>query len=267
MEELLREMEGYAALHHVPIINERGRQAFLQVVQEAKPHRVLEIGTAIGYSSLLMAQHGAADIEITTLELSDERIKTAQGYIDRSAYADRIHIMGGDAAAELAVFDYALFERSLAETRQKLRRLSDRKTDEMRKMQEYFRLKLLSHSPERELNTRRQALADISDRMELLMSGHIRESRRDLELSRERMERGIAAKLSDRQKRLQVLAGRLDGRSPLRKISGGFGFVTDKSDARIDTVDKAQKMLSQNCNMNLLVTWLCANIRQSRHVR
>ena len=101
MEELLREMESYAALHHVPIINERGRQAFLQVVQEAKPHRVLEIGTAIGYSSLLMAQHGAADIDITTLELSDERIKTAQGYIDRSAYADRIHIMGGDAAENL----------------------------------------------------------------------------------------------------------------------------------------------------------------------
>ena len=101
MEELLREMESYAALHHVPIINERGRQAFLQVVQEAKPHRVLEIGTAIGYSSLLMAQHGAADIEITTLELSDERIKTAQGYIDRSAYADRIHIMGGDEAENL----------------------------------------------------------------------------------------------------------------------------------------------------------------------
>ena len=101
MEELLREMEGYAALHHVPIINECGRQAFLQVVQEAKPHRVLEIGTAIGYSSLLMAQHGAADIDIMTLELSDERIKTAQGYIDRSAYADRIHIMGGDAAENL----------------------------------------------------------------------------------------------------------------------------------------------------------------------
>ena len=101
MEELLREMESYAALHHVPIINERGRQAFLQVVQEAKPQRVLEIGTAIGYSSLLMAQHGAADIDIMTLELSDERIKTAQGYIDRSAYADRIHIMGGDAAENL----------------------------------------------------------------------------------------------------------------------------------------------------------------------
>ena len=97
MEDLLREMEAFAALHHVPIINERGRQAFLQVVQAARPHRVLEIGTAIGYSSLLMAMHGAEDIDITTLELSDERIKTAQGYIDRSAYAGRIHIMGGDA--------------------------------------------------------------------------------------------------------------------------------------------------------------------------
>jgi predicted O-methyltransferase YrrM len=94
-------MEAFAALHHVPIINERGRQAFLQVVQEAKPHRVLEIGTAIGYSSLLMVQNGAADIDIMTLELSNERIKTAQGYIDRSAYADRIHIMGGDAAENL----------------------------------------------------------------------------------------------------------------------------------------------------------------------
>ena len=97
MEELLREMEAYAALHHVPIINERGRQAFLQVVQEAKPHRVLEIGTAIGYSSLLMALHGADNIEIVTLELSDERIRTAQSFIDRSAYAGRIRIIGGDA--------------------------------------------------------------------------------------------------------------------------------------------------------------------------
>ena len=117
MEELLREMEGYAALHHVPIINERGRKAFLQVVREAKPHRVLEIGTAIGYSSLLIAMNGAEDIEITTLELSDERIKTAQGYIDRSAYAGRIRIMGGDAAENLTklqltgqTFDFVFIE-------------------------------------------------------------------------------------------------------------------------------------------------------------
>ena len=101
MEELLGEMESYAALNHVPIINERGRAAFLQVVKEVRPHRVLEIGTAIGYSSLLFALHGAEDIEITTLELSEERINLAQSYINRSAYADRIRIMAGDAAENL----------------------------------------------------------------------------------------------------------------------------------------------------------------------
>ncbi|WP_295155985.1 O-methyltransferase [Selenomonas sp. AE3005] len=101
MEELLGEMESYAALNHVPIINERGRAAFLQVVKEVRPHRVLEIGTAIGYSSLLFALHGAEDVEITTLELSEERINLAQSYINRSAYADRIRIMAGDAAENL----------------------------------------------------------------------------------------------------------------------------------------------------------------------
>ena len=94
-------MESYAALNHVPIINERGRAAFLQVVKEVRPHRVLEIGTAIGYSSLLFALHGAEDVEITTLELSEERINLAQSYINRSAYADRIRIMAGDAAENL----------------------------------------------------------------------------------------------------------------------------------------------------------------------
>ena len=34
----------------------------------------------------------------------------------------------------------------------------------------------------------------------------------------------------------------------------------------LDTISKAQIMLSQNCNINLLSTWLCANIRQSRHI-
>ena len=77
MEELFREMEVFAAANHVPIINERGRQAFLQVVSEAKPRQVLEIGTAIGYSALLIANM-FPNVKITTLELSEERITVAK---------------------------------------------------------------------------------------------------------------------------------------------------------------------------------------------
>ena len=46
-ERLLREMEAYAAEHHVPIINENGRQVFLSVIREVRPRRVLEIGLGI----------------------------------------------------------------------------------------------------------------------------------------------------------------------------------------------------------------------------
>ena len=102
MEALLREMELYAREHHVPIINERGRTVFLRVLQEQKPHRVLEIGTAIGYSALLMAEHAAADVEITTLELSEERAELARGYWKRSAFADRMRLLTGDAGVRLA---------------------------------------------------------------------------------------------------------------------------------------------------------------------
>ncbi|TYZ25151.1 O-methyltransferase [Selenomonas ruminis] len=102
MELLFREMEQYAAENHVPIINERGRKAFLQVVREQKPHRVLEVGMAIGYSTLQIAVNSADDVKITTMELSEERVKTARSYIARSGYDDRIRILTGDAGELLA---------------------------------------------------------------------------------------------------------------------------------------------------------------------
>ena len=102
IEDLLQEMEAYARRHAVPIINEHGREVFCRVLREARPHRVLEIGTAIGYSALLTAAGGAPDVEITTLEQDTDRVQTAAGYIARSPYAGRIHIGQGDAGKLLA---------------------------------------------------------------------------------------------------------------------------------------------------------------------
>lgn len=96
-QDLLRGMEAYAAENHVPIINENGRKAFLKVIKEKKPHRVLEIGTAIGYSALLLAANGAENVKITTLELSEERAQTARDFIGHSPYRDIIEILQGNA--------------------------------------------------------------------------------------------------------------------------------------------------------------------------
>ncbi len=98
MEELLREMERYAFEHHVPIINENGRQAFQRIVKECCPHNILEIGTAIGYSALLMMEDGADDAKIVSLELDEDRAGAARRFLARSPYADRISVLVGDAA-------------------------------------------------------------------------------------------------------------------------------------------------------------------------
>jgi len=98
---LLEEMEAYGRINRVPIINEQGLPVLLATVRGKKPHRILEIGTAIGYSALLMAKEAAADVEIDTLELSEERAALARAYISRSPYSDRIRIHIGDAGENI----------------------------------------------------------------------------------------------------------------------------------------------------------------------
>lgn len=100
-EDLIAEMEEYGRSNHVPIINEKGMPVLLEVVRQKKPHRVLEIGTAIGYSALLIANNSADDVEIDTLELSQERAATARAYIDRTVYKDCIRIHVGDAGENI----------------------------------------------------------------------------------------------------------------------------------------------------------------------
>lgn len=98
MNDLLWEMEAYAKEHHVPIIKEEAAAILLREAEEKRPYRILEIGTAIGYSALCMAQHLAEGGHITTIELSDERAELASAYIARSPYQDNITIIRGDAA-------------------------------------------------------------------------------------------------------------------------------------------------------------------------
>ncbi len=98
MEALLGEMESYALEHYIPILREKERHAFCRIVEEAKPHRILEIGTAIGYSALLMAMFGAEDVEVVSLERKEDRAAKAKEFICRSPYRDHITVMTGDAA-------------------------------------------------------------------------------------------------------------------------------------------------------------------------
>lgn len=100
MDCLFKEMEIFAEENHVPIIKEAERVIFRGIMAKYQPKHILEIGTAIGYSALLMA-HCGQGAKIKTLELSEERARTAQSFIDRSPYKDDIEIVVGDAGETL----------------------------------------------------------------------------------------------------------------------------------------------------------------------
>jgi predicted O-methyltransferase YrrM len=93
--ELMAEMEAVAARDGVPIVDwETGR--FLAVLCRTLDPVVLEVGTAIGYSTLHMAEQ-LRDGRIITLELSDDRARQAREFLERAGLADRVELIEGDA--------------------------------------------------------------------------------------------------------------------------------------------------------------------------
>ena len=98
---LLAEMKEYGESRHVPIINANGLEVLVNAVAAKKPGRVLEVGTAIGYSTLYIAANSAEAAEIITLELDEERAAVARSFADRSRCGKNIRILTGDAGTRL----------------------------------------------------------------------------------------------------------------------------------------------------------------------
>lgn len=94
--ELFAEMEQYALKHRVPIMEPVGMETLTAMLKLQKPVRMLEIGTAIGYSALRMAD-AVPGLRITTMERDSERYEQALQNIVRSNDQERIHVLFGDA--------------------------------------------------------------------------------------------------------------------------------------------------------------------------
>lgn len=101
LEELARE----AAEGRVPVIR-REMQSFLKVfLMIQRPRKILEVGTAIGFSAVFMAEYGPEDCRITTIENYEKRIPIARENIKRSGYGQRITLIPGDAAEVLKTLE------------------------------------------------------------------------------------------------------------------------------------------------------------------
>lgn len=96
-DELLYEIEEYANKYSVPILNVHAAEFLEQIVEIKRPDRVLEIGTAIGYSSIRMARNLRRRAMLDTIEKSRDNLEVSSAYIAKAGLEDKINVIEGDA--------------------------------------------------------------------------------------------------------------------------------------------------------------------------
>ncbi|OPZ94311.1 MAG: putative O-methyltransferase [Firmicutes bacterium ADurb.Bin419] len=96
-EGLLKELEDFAAENHVPIVHPEVAKLLQVIGMTKKPVRILEIGTAIGYSSILLAGILAPGGKIDTIERYDLMVERAKSNIKKANLEDVINVICGDA--------------------------------------------------------------------------------------------------------------------------------------------------------------------------
>jgi predicted O-methyltransferase YrrM len=103
--EILDAIEREALDSYVPIIRKE-MQSFLKLLLAMqRPKRILEVGAAVGFSSLLMAEYSPADCQIITIENYDKRIPVARANFARAGKEHQITLLEGDAQDILPTLD------------------------------------------------------------------------------------------------------------------------------------------------------------------
>ena len=103
----LEKLEQEAKKNFVPIIR-REMQSFLKVfLKIQQPKRILEVGTAIGFSALFMAEYAPENCEITTIETYEQRIPIAREHFREAGRQAQITLLPGDARELLKTLEDA----------------------------------------------------------------------------------------------------------------------------------------------------------------
>lgn len=98
----LEELEKYALDTEVPIIRKEMQSFLKTLITMNKPRQILEVGTAIGFSALLMSEYMPSDAHITTIEKYEKRIPIARENFEKYGKAEQITLIEGDAAEVLS---------------------------------------------------------------------------------------------------------------------------------------------------------------------
>ena len=93
----LEKIKQKALEEHIPIIMDETLEVIEKYLIKNKPNRILEIGTAVGYSAICFTQFLAENGVIDTIEREEERVKEAKINVKLAEVEDKINIYEGDA--------------------------------------------------------------------------------------------------------------------------------------------------------------------------
>ncbi len=93
----LEKIKQKALEEHIPIIMDDTLEVIEKYLKENKPHKILEIGTAVGYSAICFTEMLDEDGQIDTIERDTERVKEAKENIKKAEVENKINIYEGDA--------------------------------------------------------------------------------------------------------------------------------------------------------------------------
>lgn len=104
-EEELLKVKIKALEEHIPIIMDDTLEVIREILEKESPKRILEIGTAVGYSASMFAKYATSAV-IDTIELSEERYNEAKVNVEKIGVADRINLYLGNAVEILPTLNF-----------------------------------------------------------------------------------------------------------------------------------------------------------------
>ncbi len=100
---VLREIEEYGHKTFIPIIGPKKGKILAEVIVQHKPTAVLEVGTFIGYSAILMAKHLPRSAKVTSIDINPAVAEMARNNIRKAGLSHMIEVIVGDAKAVISM--------------------------------------------------------------------------------------------------------------------------------------------------------------------
>jgi len=104
-DKVLKAIEKASEREYLPIIGPERGKILAEIVRKLKPKRILEVGSLVGYSTILMARELESDAEIFSIEIDEDEAEIAKRNVLEADVRPKVYILIGDASDVIPKID------------------------------------------------------------------------------------------------------------------------------------------------------------------